>query len=149
MSTSVRRLLLRLSLTCFTQVSAFWCIFHIGGRWCQSSLNGSRAMSNRHRCPNHCKCLFRCRIVDVQFNSGADQAGICPGFVFFAHLIVFCTSYCFAHLIALHFLFHCTFYPYFSFLPYICSCVVLLYIIFIFIILHCPLSGPYSITFHF
>ncbi len=69
--------------------------------------------------------------------------------VFFAHLIVFCTSYCFAHLIALHFLFHCTFYSYFSFLPYICSCVVLLYIIFIFIILHCPLSGPDSITFHF
>ncbi len=30
----------------------------------------------------------------------------------------------FAHLIVLHFLFHCTFYSYFSFLPYICSCVV-------------------------
>ncbi len=70
--------------------------------------------------------------------------------LFFAHLIVFCTSFCFAHLIGLHFLFHCTFYSYFSFfLPYICSCVVLLYIIFIFIILHCPLSGPDSITFHF
>ncbi len=40
---------------------------------------------------------------------------------------VFCTSYCFAHLIVVHFLFHCTFYSYFSFfLPYICSCVVLL-----------------------
>ncbi len=36
---------------------------------------------------------------------------------FFAHPIVFCTSYCFfAHLIVLHFfLFHCTFYSYFSF----------------------------------
>ncbi len=49
-------------------------------------------------------------------------------FFFFEHLIVFCTSYCFlhillfAHLIVLHFLFHCTFYSYFSFLPYICSC---------------------------
>ncbi len=32
----------------------------------------------------------------------------------------------FAHLIVLHFLFHCTFYSYFSFVPYICSCVVLL-----------------------
>ncbi len=32
----------------------------------------------------------------------------------------------FAHLIVLHFLFYCTFYSYFSFLPYICSCVVLL-----------------------
>ncbi len=32
----------------------------------------------------------------------------------------------FAHLIVLHFLFHCIFYSYFSFLPYICSCVELL-----------------------
>ncbi len=38
----------------------------------------------------------------------------------FLHILLFCTSYCFALL------FHCTFYSYFSFLPYICSCVVLL-----------------------
>ncbi len=36
-----------------------------------------------------------------------------------------------------------------SFLPYVCPCVMLLYIICILIILHCPLSGPDSITFHF
>ncbi len=54
------------------------------------------------------------------------------------------------HLIVLHFLFHCTFYSYFSFLPYICSCVVLLlYNSYFFIILHCPPSGPDLITFHF
>ncbi len=46
----------------------------------------------------------------------------CTSCCFFAHLIVFCTSHCllhillfFAHLIVLHFLFHCTFYSYFSF----------------------------------
>ncbi len=65
-------------------------------------------------------------------------------------LFFFCTSYCFLHI-----LLFCTFYfiAHFTlislFLLYICSCVVLLYIIFIFIILHCPLSGPDSITFHF
>ncbi len=75
-------------------------------------------------------------------------------FVFFVHLVfcahLFCTSYCFfAHLIVLHFfLFHCTFYSLFLlFLPYVCPCVMLLYIICI--ILHCPLSGPDLITFHF
>ncbi len=60
---------------------------------------------------------------------------------FFAHLIVFCTSYCFlhillffAHLIVLHillfctFLFHCTFYSYFSFFTiYMPLCCVTLY----------------------
>ncbi len=36
--------------------------------------------------------------------------------VFFAHLIVFCTSYCFLHILLFcTFLFHCTFYSYFSF----------------------------------
>ncbi len=70
----------------------------------------------------------------------------------------------FAHLIGLHFLFHCTFYSYFSFFTiYMLLCCVTFehlllvflfftyiyalvlcyfYIIFIFIILHCPLSGP-------
>ncbi len=63
----------------------------------------------------------------------------------FAHLIVFCTSYCFAlFFISLHILL-----LFLLFLPYVCPCVVLLYIICILIILHCPLSGPDSITFHF
>ncbi len=36
--------------------------------------------------------------------------------IFFAHLIVFCTSYCFLHILLFcTFLFHCTFYSYFSF----------------------------------
>ncbi len=48
----------------------------------------------------------------------------------------------FAHLIVLHFYFIAHFTLISLFLPYICSCVVLLYIIFIFILLHCPLSGP-------
>ncbi len=50
----------------------------------------------------------------------------------------------FAHLIVLHFLFYCTFYSYFSFLPYTVYALVLCYlhIIYIFILLHCPLSGP-------
>ncbi len=49
--------------------------------------------------------------------------------------------YCFAHLIVLHFLFHCTFYSYFSFFTiYILLCCVTF--ISFFIILHCPLSGP-------
>ncbi len=43
----------------------------------------------------------------------------------------------------LHFLFHCTFYSYFSFFTiYICSCVVTFLYFYICIILHCPLSGP-------
>ncbi len=50
---------------------------------------------------------------------------------------VFCTSYCFALFIPLHILLLFLF-----FLPYICSCVVLLLYNFYFIILHCPLSGP-------
>ncbi len=69
--------------------------------------------------------------------------------LFFAHLIVFCTSYCFLHI-----LLFCTFFYFIAllflfFLPYVCPCVMLLYIICILIILHCPLSGPDSITFHF
>ncbi len=62
----------------------------------------------------------------------------------FAHLIVFCTSYCFALFISLHILL-----LFLLFLPYVCPCVMSLYIICILIILHCPLSGPDSITFHF
>ncbi len=63
----------------------------------------------------------------------------------FAHLIVFCTSYCFAlFFISLHILL-----LFLLFLPYVCPCVMLLYIICILLILHCPLSGPDSITFHF
>ncbi len=65
--------------------------------------------------------------------------------IFFAHLIVFCTSYCFAlFFISLHILL-----LFLLFLPYVCPCVMLLYIICILIILHCLLSGPDSITFHF
>ncbi len=42
-------------------------------------------------------------------------------------LLLFCTFYSIAHFTLIS-----------PFLPYICSCVVLLYIIFIFILLHCP-----------
>ncbi len=52
-----------------------------------------------------------------------------PSTLFFAHLIVFCTSYCFA---LFYFIAHFTLIS--LFLPYICSCVVLLYKILIFII---------------
>ncbi len=46
---------------------------------------------------------------------------------------VFCTSYCFAHLIVVHFLFHCTFYSYFSFFYHIYALVLCyFYIILIF-----------------
>ncbi len=81
--------------------------------------------------------------------------------LFFAHLVVFahlfCTSYCllhillsFAHLIVLHFFISLHILLLFLLLlPYVCPCVMLLYIICILIILHCPLSGPDSITFHF
>ncbi len=95
--------------------------------------------------------------------------------LFFAHLIIivflfffahpFCTSYClFAHRIVflhivlffLHILLFCTFFIslhilllFLLFLPHVCPCVMLLYITCILIILHCPLSGPGSITFHF
>ncbi len=62
--------------------------------------------------------------------------------LFFAHLVVFCTSYCFAL-----FLFHCTFYSYFSFFTiYKPLCCVTLYNLYSYF-LHCPLSGPDSITF--
>ncbi len=48
----------------------------------------------------------------------------------------------FAHLIVLHFLFHCTFDSYFSFFYHIYALVLFyFYIIFICILLHCPLSG--------
>ncbi len=61
----------------------------------------------------------------------------------------FCTSYC-----LLHILLFCTFFLYliahFTLIsPFLTICVMLLYIICIFILLHCPLSGPDSITFHF
>ncbi len=48
---------------------------------------------------------------------------------FFAHLIVFCTSYCFLHILLFcTFLFHCTFYSYFSFFTiYMLLCCVTLY----------------------
>jgi len=48
----------------------------------------------------------------------------------------------FAHHIVLHFLFHCTLYSYFSFFTIYMLLCCYFYIIFIFIILHCPLSGP-------
>ncbi len=66
---------------------------------------------------------------------------------FFAHLFCtsycLCTSYCFLHLIVLHILLLFLF-----FLPYVCPCVMLLYNLYSYY-LHCPLSGPDSITFHF
>ncbi len=43
--------------------------------------------------------------------------------LFFAHLVVFCTSYCFAL-----FLFHCTFYSYFSFFYHIYALVLCYFI---------------------
>jgi len=48
----------------------------------------------------------------------------------------------FAHFIVLHFLFHCTFYFYFSFFTIYMLLCCYFYIIFICILLHCPLSGP-------
>ncbi len=52
---------------------------------------------------------------------------VCTSLPFIFILLFIKSQYTFfAHLIVLHFLFHCTFYSYFSFLPYICSCVVLL-----------------------
>ncbi len=66
-----------------------------------------------------------------------------PILLSFAHLIVLCTSYCFAlFFISLHILLLFLF-----FLPYVCPCVMLLYIICILIILHCPLSGPVRLHF--
>ncbi len=62
----------------------------------------------------------------------------------FAHLIVFCTSYCFCT-----FLFHCTFYSYFSF-SYHMYALVLCYLYNLYS--YCfalSLSGPDSIAFHF
>ncbi len=54
-----------------------------------------------------------------------------------AHLICFCTSYCFALFILLHILLL------FLFFYHIYALVLCyFYIIFIFILLHCPLSGP-------
>ncbi len=70
-------------------------------------------------------------------SSAAAAAAAAALSVFFAHLIVL-------HFISLHILL-----LFLLFLPYVCPCVMLLYIICILIILHCPLSGPDSITFHF
>jgi len=56
----------------------------------------------------------------------------------FLHILLFCTFFISLHILLLFLLF----------LPYVCPCVMLLYIICILIILHCPLSGPDSITFH-
>ncbi len=56
----------------------------------------------------------------------------------FAHLIVFCTSYCFLHILLFcTFLFHCTFYSYFSFLTICMPLCYVTYIICILIVLHC------------
>ncbi len=79
---------------------------------------------------------------------------VCTSLLFISLFIksqytVFCTSYCFAHLIVLHFL-YCTFYSYFSFFYHIYALVLLLlYNSYFLILLHCPLSGPDLITFHF
>ncbi len=52
----------------------------------------------------------------------------CTSYCFLHILLFFCTSFCFAHLIVLHFLFHCTFYSYFSFFTiYMLLCCVTLY----------------------
>ncbi len=62
----------------------------------------------------------------------------------FAHLIVFCTSYCFA---LFYFIAH-----FILISPFLTICMPLCYvtyIICILIVLHCPLSGPDSIAFHF
>ncbi len=68
----------------------------------------------------------------------------------FAHLIVFCTSYCFLHILLFcTFLFHCTFYSYFSF-SYHMYALVLCYLYNLYS--YCfalSLSGPDSIAFHF
>ncbi len=62
----------------------------------------------------------------------------------FAHLIVFCTSYCFA---LFYFIAHFTLIS-----PFLTICMPLCYVTYticILIVLHCPLSGPDSIAFHF
>ncbi len=62
----------------------------------------------------------------------------CTSCCFFAHLIVFCTSYCFLHILLFcTFLFHCTFYSYFSFLTICMPLCYVTYIICILIVLHC------------
>ncbi len=62
----------------------------------------------------------------------------------FAHLIVFYTSYCFA---LFYFIAHFTLIS-----PFLTICMPLCYVTYticILIVLHCPLSGPDSIAFHF
>ncbi len=70
--------------------------------------------------------------------------------VFFAHLIVFCTSHCLLHILLFcTFLFHCTFYSYFSF-SYHMYALVLCYLYNLYS--YCfalSLSGPDSIRLHF
>ncbi len=75
--------------------------------------------------------------------------------VFFAHLVVFCTSYCFlhillffAHLIVLHFFISLHILLLFLlFLPYVCPCVMLL-IQFVFL-LFCTVHWADLIRLHF
>ncbi len=68
-----------------------------------------------------------------------------PSTLFFAHPIGFCTSYCFA-LFILHIL---LLFLFFFFTIYMLLCCVTLISFLFFILLHCPLSRPDLITFHF
>ncbi len=55
---------------------------------------------------------------------------------------VFCTSYCFLHILLFCTFYSITFYSYLSFFTIYMLLCCYFHIIFIFILLHCPLSGP-------
>ncbi len=77
--------------------------------------------------------------VHTRYNPFAHPS--CSYYYFLSPSILFLhILFVFAHLIVLHFLFYCTFYSYFSFFTiYMLLCC---YFYIIFILLHCPLSGP-------
>ncbi len=87
----------------------------IGPIPCIPSVNGpkQRLLKTMAWLPTFALCILKDRV-----NNNIILLYI---LLFFAHLVVFCTSFLhillsFAHLIVLHFfLFHCTFYSYFSF----------------------------------
>ncbi len=69
--------------------------------------------------------------------------------IFFAHLIVFCTSYSFLHILLFcTFLFHCTFYSYFSFSYHMYALVLCYFIQFAFL-LFCTVHWADLIRLHF
>ncbi len=143
-SNAVKAGLLKSSKTQLTPVTIFSVYCHLAsasGAWWQklrnwggaSSLRPSGSLtqtqSHKHlqdslltvKHPFSSPVLLLC--VHTRYNPFAHPS--CTSLLF---ILLFIKSQytVFAHLIVLHFLFYCTFYSYFSFLPYICSCVVLL-----------------------